>query len=128
MAHRIPEINVLHLPSVTFKLMTHHPVEVLFVHGIVAAKSCAVIVIHNCLILMVGVVSAEVLYQCRNLAFKLRVERLNHVQPSALWLSCHYPVNVSIVVHSDANGLKWIKVFISSAVQLVLIEVISQRV
>ena len=32
-AHRVAEIDSLHLPAVAFKLVDDHPVEVLFVDG-----------------------------------------------------------------------------------------------
>lgn len=73
-AHGVSQVDVLHLPAVPLKLVAHHPVEVLFVDGIVAAESSTVVVVNHDFTFMMDVVAAEVINQGRDLAFELRVE------------------------------------------------------
>ena len=61
MLHRIAEIHFNDLPSVPLKLMHDDPAEVLVIHSIVRAKGSGIIVEDDCLVLMVGVIVAEVL-------------------------------------------------------------------
>ena len=50
MSHRVAEIHVNDLPSVALKLMDYHPVEVLFIHGIVRAEGGGIIVVDDRLV------------------------------------------------------------------------------
>ena len=59
-SHRVAEVHVNDLPSVTFKLMDYHPVEVLVVHGIVRAESSGIIVVDDRFVWVWCVVGAEV--------------------------------------------------------------------
>lgn len=79
MPHGVSQVDVLDLPAVPLELMAHHPVEILFVDGIVAAESSAVVIIDHNLALMVDVVAAKVINERGDFALELRVERLDHV-------------------------------------------------
>ena len=127
-AHGISEVDILDLPSVPLELMAHHPMEVLLVDGIVAAESGAVVVENHDLALVVGVVAAEIVNQCRYLALELGVERLDDVEPSACGLPGNNPVDVGVVVHADADGGIRVQVLVGSAVELGLVEVVAQTV
>lgn len=94
MSHRVAEIDIDDLPSMTLELMDNHIAEVLVVHCIVRTEGGCVVVEHNCLVLMMGIVGAELRYQCRNLPLELHIERLNHIEAVALRLSRHNPVDV----------------------------------
>ena len=49
-AHGVAEIHVNHLPTVTLKLVTDYPVEVLVVHGIVGAEGGGIVVVDDRLV------------------------------------------------------------------------------
>ena len=74
MSHRVAEVHVNDLPAVTFKLMDHHPVEVLVVHGIVRAESGGIIVVDDRLVRVWCVVGAEVGNERRDFALEFDVE------------------------------------------------------
>lgn len=59
MSHRVAEIHVNDLPSVAFKLVTDHPMEVLVVDGIVGAEGGGIIVVDDRLVGIRRVVGAE---------------------------------------------------------------------
>jgi len=127
-AHGVPQVDVFDLPAVPLELVAHHPVEVLFVDGIVAAQGGTVVVIDNDLGLVVGIVAAEVVNQRRDLALELRVEGLDDVQPPPVGLARHDPVDVGIVVHADADRGEGVDVLVGPAVQLAFGEVIAETV
>ena len=102
MAHRITEIHVNDLPSVTFKLMDDNPTEILIVYGIVGTKRRGIIIEHHRLVLVEGIIGAKVVNERRNLSLILDVEGLNDVQAVAAWLSGHYPVDIGVIVHAYA--------------------------
>ena len=102
-AHRVAEIHVNHLPAMTLKLMADHPVEVLVVHGIVGAERGGIIVEDDSMVRVRSVVRAEVGDKRRNFALELDIERFEDIQAVALRLTAHDPVDVGIVVHTDAN-------------------------
>ena len=52
---------------------------------------------------MLHIVAAEVIDECRYLPLKLYIERFDHIQPAPIGLPCHNPVDIGIVVHTDAN-------------------------
>ena len=128
MAHRVSEVDVFHLPAVPLKLMAHHPVEVLFVHSIVAAQGGTVVIIDDHFGFVMDVIAAEVVNQSRYLALELRVEALDDVQTATARLARHYPVDVGVVVHADADGRKRIQVLIRTAVELCLVELVAQAI
>ena len=99
-AHRVAEIDSLHQPAVAFKLVDDHPVEVLFVDGIVAAEGGSVVVEDDSFVLVALVVGVEVVDKRRCLTLKLDVERLDDVQASPSRLPTDHPIYVSIVVHA----------------------------
>ena len=103
MAHGVAEIDIDDLPSVSLELMLHHPVEVLVVDGVVAAQCGGVVVEHDGVVAVGGIVTAEVVDECRQLPLVLHVERLQNVQSVADGLATDYPVNVGVVVHADAE-------------------------
>ena len=75
MAHRVAQIYVHDLPSVTLELMDDHIAEVLVVDRIVRAQCRSIVVEHHRLVLMVGIVGTEIIYQSGDLSFKFDVER-----------------------------------------------------
>jgi len=46
---------------------------------------------------------AEVLDECRDFPLKLDVERFDYVEPTVFRLSGDNPVDVSVVIHADAD-------------------------
>ena len=118
MAHRVTQVHILHLPPMALKLMDDHIPEVLVVHGIVRAESRSVVVVDNRLVLMISVVRAEIIDQGGNLTLELDVERLEDVQAVARGLASHNPVDIRIVVHTDANGSQRVHVFIGAGIKL----------
>ena len=83
MPHRVAEVHVLDAPAVPLELVYDHPPEVLVVDGIVSAEGSAVVVEHDRLVAVLGIVCAEVSDKFRELALELDVERLDNVEPSA---------------------------------------------
>ena len=101
-AHRVAEIHVNDLPSVALELMYYHPVEILIVHGIVRAEGGGIIVVDDRLVWVWCVVGAEVGNERRDFALELHIERFEYVQAVGTRLTAHNPVDISIVVHTNA--------------------------
>lgn len=53
---------------------------------------------------MGGVITTEVLDQCRYLAVKLDVETLDDIEAAVAWLTGDNPVDVGVVVHTYTDG------------------------
>lgn len=102
-AHGVAEIDIDDLPTVSLELMLHHPVEVLVVDGVVAAQGGGVVVEDDGVVAVGGIVTAEVIDECRQLPLVLHVERLQDVQSAADGLATDNPVDVGVVVHADAE-------------------------
>ena len=128
MSHGVAQVDVLDLPAVPLKLVAHHPVEVLFVHGIVAAQGGTVVIIDDYLGLVVCIVAAEVIDERGDLALEFRVEALDDVQAAPCGLARHDPVDVGVIVHADADGGIGVHVLVCPAVQLRLAEIVAQAV
>ena len=64
-----------------------------------------------------SVVRAEVGDKSRNLSLKLDIERFEDVQSIVAWLTAHDPVDVCVVVHTDAEWLHWRDVRVRAAVE-----------
>ena len=103
MPHRITQIHVLHLPTMPFKLMDDHPVEVLIVDGIVRAKGGGIVVEDDRVVGMRRVVRAEIGNERRYLALELDVKGFQDVETIAAWLTTDNPIDVGIVVHANAK-------------------------
>ena len=65
--------------------------------------------------MMLHIVVAEVIDECRYLPLKLYIERFDHIQPAPIGLPCHNPVDIGVVVHTDANRGEWIDIRIRFA-------------
>ena len=116
-AHRVAEVHVNDLPAVAFKLMDNHPVEVLVVHGIVRAESCGIVIVYDRLVRVWCVVGAEVGNERRDFALELHIERFEDVQAVGTRLTAHNPVDVSIVVHANAERLHRVDVRVRATVE-----------
>ena len=116
-SHRVAEIHVNDLPSVALELMDYHPVEVLIVHGIVRAEGGGVIVIDDRLVRVWSVVGAEVGDERRDFALKFDVEGFEDVQAVGTWLTAHNPVDVGVVVHTNAERLHRVDVRVRATVE-----------
>ena len=79
MAHRVTEIHVNHLPTVTLKLVDDNPVEVLVVHGVIGAKGGGIVIVDDRFVGMRSVVGAEVGNKRRDFALELDVEGFEDV-------------------------------------------------
>ncbi len=101
-SHRIAEVHVLDAPTVPLELVDNHPTEVLIVDGIVAAQGGAFVVEHDGLVLVRGVVGAEVGHKFGQLALELDVKRFDDVKAFAGGLPDNKPVDVGVVVHAYA--------------------------
>ena len=77
MAHRVSEIHINHLPSMTLELVDNDPMEVLVVHGIIAAEGGGIIIIDDRLVRVRSVVSTEVGNKRRDFALELDIKRFN---------------------------------------------------
>lgn len=104
MSHRIAEVHVLDAPAVPLELVDNHPTEILVVDGIVAAQGGAVVVENDGLVLVRGVVGAEVGHKFGQLALELDVKRFNDVKAFAGGLTHNKPVDVGVIVHAYAKG------------------------
>ena len=116
-SHRVAEIHVNDLPSVALELMYYHPVEVLVVHGIVRAEGSGIVVVDDRLVRVWSVVGAEVGYERRDFALELHVERFEDIQAVGTRLTAHNPVDISIVVHANAERLHWVDVRVRATVE-----------
>ena len=77
---------------------------------------------------MLRIVAAEVVDECRYLTLELDVKWLDDIEPTAFWLSGYNPVDVCIVVHTDANGRIRVNVGIGTAVNRSRVEVVAEGV
>ena len=116
-SHRVTEIHVNDLPSMTLKLMDYHPMEVLVVYGIVRAESGGIIVVDDRLVRVWSVVGAEVGDERRDFALKLHIERFEDVQTVGTWLTAHNPVDIGIVVHANTERLHRVDVRVRATVE-----------
>ena len=116
-SHRVAEVHVNDLPTMTLKLMDYHPVEVLVVHGIVRAESGGIIVVDDRLVRMRGVVGAEVGDERRDFALELHIERFEDVQAVGTRLTAHNPVDIGIVVHTNAERLHRVNVRVRATIE-----------
>ena len=116
-SHRVAEIHVNDLPSVALELMDYHPVEVLVIHGIVRAKSSGIVVVDDRLVRMRSIVSAEVGNERRDFALEFHIERFENVQTIATRLTANDPVDIGVVVHTDADRLHRVDVRVRATVE-----------
>ena len=116
-SHRVAKVHVDDLPAVAFKFVDHHPVEVLVVHGIVGAECGGVVVEDDRVVRVRCVVRTEVGNQCRDLSLELDIERFEDVKAASLRLTAHNPVDVCVVVHTDAERLHRADVRVRAAVE-----------
>ena len=114
MAHWVAEVDIDDLPPVRLELFLYHIVEVLVIHGIVGTECGGIIIINDGLVGVVHVVGAEVGYECGNLTLEFDIEGLDDIESVSRRLSGNYPVDVGVVVHSYANGCKWVHVLVGS--------------
>ncbi len=63
------------------------------------------------------IVTAEVLDECRNLTLELDVERFYDVQTAVARLTGDNPVDVGVVVHTDANRRVRVYVFVGASIE-----------
>ena len=117
MSHRVAEVHVNDLPTMTLELMDYHPVEVLIIHGIVRAESGGVIVVDDRLVRVWSVIGAEVGDERRDFALELHIERFEDVQAVGTWLTAHNPVDVGVVVHTNAERLHRVDVRVRATVE-----------
>ena len=117
MAHRVAKVPVNDLPAVAFKLVDHDPMEILVVHGIVGAERSGIVVEDDRMVGVRSVIRTEVGNQRRNLSLELDIKRFEDVQAVALRLTAHDPVDVGIVVHTDAERLHRADVRVRAAVE-----------
>ena len=116
-SHRVAEVHVNDLPSMTLELMDYHPVEVLVVHGIVRAEGGGIIVVDDRLVWVWCVIGAEVSDERRDFALELHIERFEDVQAVGTRLTAHNPVDVSIIVHTNAERLHRVDVRVRATVE-----------
>ena len=116
-SHRVAEVHVNDLPSVTLELMYYHPMEVLVVHGIVRAEGSGIVVVDDRLVRMRSIVSAEVGNERRDFALELHIERFEDAQAVGTRLTAHNPVDVGVVVHANAERLHWVDVRVRATVE-----------
>ena len=117
MSHRITEEHVNDLPSVALELMDYHPMEVLVVHGIVRAESCGIVIGDDRLVRMWCVISTEVGNERRDFALELHIERFEDVQAVGTRLTAHNPVDVGVVVHTNAERLHRVNVRVRATIE-----------
>ena len=116
-AHRVAEVHVNDLPSVALEFMDNHPVEVLVVHGIVRAEGSGIIVVDDRFVWMWCVVGAEVGDERRDFALELHIERFEDVQAVGTRLTAHNPVDIGVVVHTNAERLHRVDVRVRATVE-----------
>ena len=83
MSHRIAKIDILHLPASLLELVAYYPVKVLLIDGIVRTKCCSVIIVNHSLVLVVSIVIAELLNECRDFTLKLYIKGFDNVETTA---------------------------------------------
>ena len=116
-AHRVAEIHVNDLPSVTLELVADHPVKILVVHGIITAEGGGIVVVDNRLVRVRCVIGAEVGDERRDFALKLHIEGFEDVQAVGTWLTAHNPVDIGIVVHTNAERLHRVDVRVRATIE-----------
>ena len=117
MSHRITDVHVNDLPSMALELMYYHPMEVLVVHGIVRAEGSGIVVVDDRLVRVWCVVGAEVGDERRDFALELDVKGFEDVQAVGTRLTAHNPVDVSIIVHTNAERLHRVDVRVRATVE-----------
>lgn len=116
-SHRVAEVHVNDLPYMALEFMDNHPVEVLVVHGIVRAKGGGIIVVYDRLVWVWCVIGAEIGDECRDFALEFHIERFEDVQAVGTRLTAHNPVDISIVVHANAERLHRVDVRVRATVE-----------
>ena len=91
--------------------------QVLVVHGIVGAERGGIVVEDDRVVGVRSVIRAEAGNKSRDFALKLDIERFEDIQSVALRLTAHDPVDVRVVVHTDAERLHRADVRVRSAVE-----------
>lgn len=117
MVHRVSEVHGLDAPAVPLELLNHVIVEVLVVDGIVGAESRCIVIIDHGLVAMRGVITAEVLDECRYFAVELDVKALDDIEAAVARLPGDNPVDVGVVVHAYADGRVGVNVLVSAGVE-----------
>lgn len=72
--HRVSEIDGFNPPTVPLELVDNPPSEVLVVDGIVRAEGSCIEVKYDCLVAMVGIVTAKIVNERRDFALELDVK------------------------------------------------------
>lgn len=99
--HGVADIDIVHPPAVSLKLMDNDPTKILLIDGIFRTEGGSVVIEKDRLVLMVLVVGAEVVNQGGDFALKLGVERLDDIKSFCDRLPCDYPVDIGVVVPAE---------------------------
>ena len=94
MSHRVAEIDIDDLPSMTLELMDNHIAKILVIDSIVRTEGGCVVIEHNRLVVMMGVVGAEISDQSGDFPLELYIERLDDLESPAVRLTRHNPVDI----------------------------------
>ena len=77
---------------------------------------------------MIGVVTTKLLNKSRDFTLEFDIKRLYDVQSSAIRLTGNNPVDIGIVVHTNADWSMRIDISVSTAVKQAGIKVIAERI
>ena len=89
----------------------------LVVHGIVRAEGSGIIIVDDRPVWVWCVIGAEVSDERRDFALELNVERFEDVQAVGTRLTAHNPVDIGVVVHTNAERLYWVDVRVRATVE-----------
>ena len=114
MSHGVAEVDGLHAPALPLELVDYDPTEILLVDGIVRAEGGCIEIVDHSLVSVLRIVTAEVLYECRNLTLELDVEGFDYIEAAVARLTGDNPVDVGVVVHAYADGRVGVNVLVGA--------------
>ena len=63
---------------------------------------------------MVHIVPAEILNECWYLPLKLGVKGFDDIEAFTCGLTCNYPVDIGVIIHTNANGRIGVDILVSA--------------
>ena len=81
------------------------------------AESCGIIVVDDRLVWVWCIVGVEIGDECRDFALEFHIERFEDVQAVGTRLTAHNPVDIGVVVHTNAERLHRVDVRVRATVE-----------
>lgn len=130
MSHRITERGCYYVPTAFSELVNNSVAEIHGVDGVVRTECGSIVVENHCLTLVMGVILAELSHESRNLPLIFHIERFEDIESAKAFigLSGHNPVDIGVIVHTDADWSISVKIAVGPAVESFGLKVESESV